>query len=347
MFKYMVKFVWNKFMWLYSGILLYIKKMINGYGIVLINAPTHGNIGDQAIAAAELEFIHRIIPRKKVLVITENEWKYHKQVVVSKYISKRQLILIHGGGYIGTLWEDQANTAFQIMLLFPDNPKILMPQTAYYDNPSRLEKDKELFSIIKNLEVFARDEKSFVTFTNELGLPCDRVHLVPDIVTTFRMPKNIKSKRNNDLLFVMRSDIEKMTSNEFLPDMLKFVKKFKVTYKVTDMFEKKFFYPFKHFFIRKKIKEFVSSKCVITDRLHGMYFSAITGTPCIVFDNISKKVSGGYMWLNEYTQIKFIKNDIELHEQLLSIFDNNCSTYMFKYLDDKFYELINVIKYYA
>ena len=36
-----------------------------------------------------------------------------------------------------------------------------------------------------------------------------------------------------------------------------------------------------------KIKE---NKLVITDRLHGMIFAQITGTPCIVFDNYNNKI---------------------------------------------------------
>lgn len=39
---------------------------------------------------------------------------------------------------------------------------------------------------------------------------------------------------------------------------------------------------------------------VITDRLHGMIFCYITGTPCIVFDNDNHKISETYKkWLKE------------------------------------------------
>ena len=41
----------------------------------------------------------------------------------------------------------------------------------------------------------------------------------------------------------------------------------------------------------EKIKEL---KLLVTDRLHGMIFSYITGTPCIVFDNKNHKVSESY-----------------------------------------------------
>ncbi len=39
--------------------------------------------------------------------------------------------------------------------------------------------------------------------------------------------------------------------------------------------------------LNSKFAEFLSSGLVITDRLHGMIFAAITGTPCIALDNKS------------------------------------------------------------
>ena len=41
--------------------------------------------------------------------------------------------------------------------------------------------------------------------------------------------------------------------------------------------------------LKQKIEEFQSAELVITDRLHGMIFSVITGTPCIAFDNLMRK----------------------------------------------------------
>ena len=57
--------------------------------------------------------------------------------------------------------------------------------------------------------------------------------------------------------------------------------------------------------VRKKLLSFASSKLVITDRLHGMIFAAITGTPCIVFSNYNHKVRGTYEWISYLPYIKF------------------------------------------
>ena len=53
------------------------------------------------------------------------------------------------------------------------------------------------------------------------------------------------------------------------------------------------------------LRKIASSKLVITDRLHAMIFCYITETPCIVFDNISRKVSGVYEWIKDCDYIRY------------------------------------------
>jgi pyruvyl transferase EpsI len=55
------------------------------------------------------------------------------------------------------------------------------------------------------------------------------------------------------------------------------------------------------------LTEFCRTRLVITDRLHGMIFSAITGTPCIALNNSSGKVGGVWsLWLQHLPYVKFV-----------------------------------------
>ena len=65
----------------------------------------------------------------------------------------------------------------------------------------------------------------------------------------------------------------------------------------------------REFFLNKKLDEFAKAEIVITDRLHGMIFATITGTPCIAFDNLSNKVSGVYEWIMDQSYVKCIDFD--------------------------------------
>ena len=49
----------------------------------------------------------------------------------------------------------------------------------------------------------------------------------------------------------------------------------------------------------------------MTDRLHGMIFSVITGTPCIVFDNFNSKIKNAYMDLTGSDHVIMVDNKEE------------------------------------
>jgi pyruvyl transferase EpsI len=57
--------------------------------------------------------------------------------------------------------------------------------------------------------------------------------------------------------------------------------------------------------VRKKLQEFCGAELVITDRLHGMVFAALTETPCIVFSNYNHKVRGTYEWIRHLPYIRY------------------------------------------
>ena len=57
-----------------------------------------------------------------------------------------------------------------------------------------------------------------------------------------------------------------------------------------------------------KLEEFASSEIVVTDRLHGMIFAALTETPCIVVNSMSHKLRGCYEWIKSLDYIRFVED---------------------------------------
>ena len=47
---------------------------------------------------------------------------------------------------------------------------------------------------------------------------------------------------------------------------------------------------------------------MVTDRLHGMIFAALTKTPCIVVPNSNYKIKGIYEWLKGLNYISFLED---------------------------------------
>lgn len=68
--------------------------------------------------------------------------------------------------------------------------------------------------------------------------------------------------------------------------------------------------------VRMKMQKFMNAKLVVTDRLHGMLFAAITGTPCIVFSNYNQKVSGTYEWIKTLPYVRYVNSVEEMAKEL-------------------------------
>ena len=79
--------------------------------------------------------------------------------------------------------------------------------------------------------------------------------------------------------------------------------------------------------VREKLEEFSQAELVITDRLHGMIFSAITSTPCIAMDNLSRKVSGGYEWLKYLEYIQMVEPETISMDSVKKMLDCNGKGY--------------------
>ncbi len=83
--------------------------------------------------------------------------------------------------------------------------------------------------------------------------------------------------------------------------------------------------------LQSKLNEFGSAKIVICDRLHAMIFAAITKTPCIAFDNVSKKVSGVYKWIEGLDYVKCVNNLDEAKLWLPTLLGKQACDYAFEY----------------
>lgn len=94
-----------------------------------------------------------------------------------------------------------------------------------------------------------------------------------------------------------------------------------------------------------KFDEFRASELVVTDRLHAMIFSAITGTPCIVVDSKSPKVRGCYEWIRHLDYIRFADDPEQIGEIYRQIpdkehrFDNQIYAEYYQELAEKISEL--------
>ena len=301
----------------------YLSKIQDKNKYLIFNTPIHGNIGDHAILFAEEQLLRDNNLNSFNIAYDEIEMFLNKY---SSTVKDNDLIMITGGGFLGTLWENEQNNVNMVLEKYNENNIIIFPQTVFYDKTLygtyRFEKEKAIYRNCKNLLFCCRDKKSYEFVNSQITT---NTLLTSDIVTYLNYSKDNNFNRN-DIVFCLRSDKEKVVSDDELDKMKNIVKeKFKnekILFKDT-VFSGYFSYKKGYRYFSKYLSDLKKTKLFITDRLHGMIFATITGTPCIAMANSSGKVKGVYEWIsknNDY--VKFIEN-INEFEKVINEMDIN------------------------
>lgn len=307
--------------------------------IIFMGMPHHGNIGDQAIALAEEELIKKYFPDFETVEFPE---KTLLQSVVEKksIINNNDILLMHGGGNIGDTYDVPENGRRAIIEMFPNNKIIVFPQTAHFDNIEELNKSKRIYNAHKDLTIMAREEKSY-KFMKENFDKC-KVYLTPDIVMT--MKETLNCERNNVLL-MFRSDKEKTLSDDNQVKIMDMIKSIYGDYIKSDMHlgedVTNIGEELRERTVRDKFKQLNTCKLVVTDRLHGMIFSAVTETPCIVFGSYTHKIKESYKWLKNLEYIEFCEDIDSLEDKIIKVTSCKNKYYDSSFAEEKIMDVLN------
>lgn len=286
---------------------------------ILFGIPEHGNIGDHAIAIAERKFLN------DVGVNNVFEVPIQKQKVIIKQIRKKinpdDIIMITGGGFIGDTWMQEEEMVREVISMFPNNKLIIFPSTIYYrDNEKakkEFEKSLQIYNKHNNFVICAREKYTYdfikQNYKNVKPL------LLPDIVLYMYGDVDINSEEErNGVLFCLRKDVEKKVSQEKIEELKRKISKDEIKIDSTDtVINKGISKQERSKVFEEKLREFSKHQLVITDRLHGMIFAAITETPCIGIGNYNYKVKGVYDWISELNYIFFVE-DIETAKEKIN-----------------------------
>ena len=344
MLKNKIKIVYNFLKKIYYTPNLYsiLKRCSKNQDIILIGSPLHGNIGDHAISIAEIELLKKT--NKNIVEIPGEYYNNFKNKIYKK-IKNNDIIVITGGGFLGTLWKNEEDMVRDIIKSFPNNKIIIMPQTVFFENSTygnqELSISKQIFNKHKDLNIFLRDKRSF-EFCKKEFYNAKSIQFVPDIVTflNYQYPE----QKRDGILFCLREDKEKVIPDDTINKLVEYFNNKNIAIKyTTTVINKRISLSKRNYFLNQKLEEFKTSKLVITDRLHGMIFAAITGTPCIAFDNLSGKVSGVYEWLNTLDYISVIKQDMLNFSIVDEKFKIKNTVYDNKLIKQQFNKILKVI----
>lgn len=278
--------------------------------IIIALAADYGNLGDIAITYAQKEFLSTFFKEYQIIELSTEEVVKNIKSLRRK-ITKKDIITIVGGGNIGDLYQSFEDERKFIIKNFKNNTIISFPQTMDFSKGKQGIKSKrstqKIYNKHKKLLLFARENKSYQEM-KKIFNKCS-VKEMPDIVL-FLNKYNDNIDREPKVIFCMRQDREKIINDNYKNEIYNFIlsKNLKIEYQDTHIGNINLSEKYKIF--EDILNKFSLAKLVITDRLHGMIFCAITGTPCIAFDNSNGKVNGVYnRWLKNLKYIKLMDNE--------------------------------------
>jgi len=276
--------------------------------LVLINTPLHTNIGDHIITYAVMNFFKDLLPEFDVTEVSNKLYKEKRKDVVYR-TNVNDIIVVTGGGFLGSLWPYSGQNVYNILEDFPDNKIIILPQSLYFEDNEEGERQKRLFYDLavnhKDLTVLLRENISYNRF-NAMFDGKVKSYLMPDMALTLDYSHDQTERAG--VLLCLRNDKESILSeedksavkNHFL-SLGEEVKESSMHWH-TDIMQNQ-----REEIIKTKINELKKYKLVITDALHCMISCAISGTPCIALNNVNGKLEGIYnSWLKDLNYLKYV-----------------------------------------
>lgn len=311
--------------------------------VFLVQTPEHSNLGDHAIALAETNLLKKAgINYIEITGKQLNEMRWNGILEVMDGFP----IIVTGGGNLGTLWYAAEDKLRKLIEKASHSQIFVFPNTIYYEDSDwgteEFAKSRKIYNRHRHLHLYAREKISYEIMRNAYR----DVTLIPDMVLSLN-ECNRRHERKGCLL-CLRSDLERTRTDEqeILIRQQAAMLFGNNVYETDMVVDHSIPIAHREEELQAKFDQFSRAELVITDRLHGMIFCAITGTPCIVVDSKSPKVRGCYEWIRDLDYIRFVGDEGNIPAEYAKIplgkhvYDN---AHLQQYYD----ELIEVVKSYA
>ena len=254
---------------------------------IMIATAEHQNIGDAAITLAEQDILRRYFPDYYQVEFStyEIERKYN---FLQAIINAEDIFIMNGGGNLGSLYPAEEELHRRIVTDFPNNQVIILPQSIFFSEDDfgrqQLDLSQQVYNNHRKLTIFARGAESYAFACKHF--PDAHTALMPDMA--FALKRNYGFRRSG-ILACLRTDDERalpVTSEQIL-DMIKTVDP-KAECR-TNIAPKDISRVDRAAVVNAELQCYAHSQVVVTDRLHGMLFAVVTGTPCVVLDSLTGK----------------------------------------------------------
>lgn len=277
-----------------------------GKKVLFMDYPLYNNVGDWLIYHGTMKLLKDLGCKIQAQYCTHNF-----QNSFNKSIPEDWIILLHGGGNFGDIYDVHQNLRREVIQRFPRNKIICMPQSVHFNKPENFLKEADVYNNHPDITIHVRDRESFA-FLAEYLLE-SKLRLTPDMASTL-IGSWEWNKNSSNTLFFRRKDKEAPAKQDNLENSFDWVDMFssfdrKLMGKIMRLakLEKKYSrnlgaaFLWSHctwFILRKANRTFSPYQTVDTDRLHGMIFALLLGKDVILRDN-------SYGKIKRYTKLWF------------------------------------------
>ena len=256
---------------------------------LIIGTSEHSNIGDAAITLAEQYLLQKLYP--DYFQMEFSTYELGKQYTFLQAImNPEDILFINGGGNLGSLYQAEEDLHRLIIADFPNHKVIILPQTICFTKDEHGSKELALSEQVYNhhpdLTIFTRGKESYEFAVEHFAHA--RVHLMPDSALALR--RNYPFNREGVLL-CLRDDKEGIFDEVQRTQILAMVMVMGHHIdNVSNIAMEDIPREQRADVVNNHLKLFAHHRVVVTDRLHGIIFSVVTGTPCVVLGMGNRKI---------------------------------------------------------
>lgn len=273
--------------------------------------PRLRNIGDHAQVVAIKRWFEENFPERKVIEFDKTQ-VYNSIKVIKKITNRDDLIFLHSGGNLGDrgMWSERARR--KIIINFPSNKIISLPQTIFFSSTNfgkkELETTRGIYNAHKDLTIIARDSFSYKLAKGYF--PNCKILIAPDFVLYLEdLTRNISSTKRGNVLLCLRHDNEGILKNKKKKELENLIESLGFRYRVIDTtLDKNIPKNERETILLEYLKMFKSYKLIVTDRFHGVIFAVITKTPCIALKTVDHKLTESVKWFKDIEFVEYAEN---------------------------------------
>ena len=291
---------------------------LKGSVVFLVMTPRYKNFGDHLIALSE----HLLLQEAGVSSIIEVPYEDCQEIGPDfrQLLAEGDSLLFTGGGYLGSLWPGLERAAEGVLSSVRSSNKVIFfPESIYYEGVSNYA-DTRLVRLIDSrpsqILLLIREGGSLARLNS--CLDASVVRSLPDMGLFVRRADILQEAPERDsslVLACLRHDKEGLQGGGFGAALTDAIVACGMRVASIDTHD-----PTGELFPEERAerigalaKRFGEAAVVVTNRLHGMVLAMIMSTPCIVFDNVSNKLSGVAQWVcDDYPVVLADEKDVSI-----------------------------------